>query len=124
LLILARLDILSGGVAKFLTSGIALTGILFVVAFFGALLIPTKNTALYRNIQFETYYAGYDEHSMQAIHKNDYAEYKSKCEVAIGANAKMPEVRKQIEENFNKAKKVVAIEAVVAVIAAIVFFLI
>ena len=123
LLILGKLDIISAGVAKFLTSGIALTGIFLIIAFFGALLIPTKNHDLYRNIQFETYYAGYDDKNYRSIRKNDYAEYKSKCEIAIGQNANMPTVRQNIEENYKKAKKVVKIELIIAVVAIALFFI-
>ena len=122
LLVLGRLDIISAGISKFLTTGIALTGIFLIIAFFGALLIPTKNTDLYRNIKFETYYAGYDDKNFKAIRKNDYAEYKSQCEVAIGQNVNMPAVRQNIEENYKKAKKVVKIELIVSIIAIILFF--
>ena len=101
-----------------------LTVILVLVAFLGSLLIPTKNTELYKNIKFESYYAGYDEQRMEAIHKYDYAEYKSKCEIAIGENAHMPNVREKIEANYKKSKKVALIEAIVAAVAILVFFIV
>ena len=123
LLALTRLNIISAGIATYLTSGIALTGIFLIIAFFGALLIPTKNTELYKNIKFETYYAGYDDKHYRSIRKNDYAEYKSKCEVAIGQIANMPTVRQNIEDNYKKAKQVVKIELLIAVVAIALFFI-
>ena len=77
LLILARLNVFSADIAKYLTTGIALTTIFVLIAFVGSLLIPTKNTDLYRHIKIETYYAGYNEKTYQSIRKNDYEEFKS-----------------------------------------------
>jgi len=123
LLFLVKFNVLTASIAITLTSGIALSAIFLVVAFIGSLLIPTKNNELYKNIKFETYYAGYDENRHESIHKNDYEEYKSRCEVAIGENAHMPEVRQKIEANYNKAKKVVKIELIIAVVAIALFFI-
>lgn len=123
LLILAKMDVITGGIAKFLTNGVVLTLIFVIVAFFGVLLIPTKNTDLYRNIKFETYYAGYDSKNYRSIHKDDYEEYKSRCEVAIGENANMPAVRQNIELNYNKAKKVLKIESIISVVSIALFFI-
>ena len=107
-----------------LTNGFLLAGVAVVVAFFGALLIPTKNTDLYKHIKFETYYAGYNEKTFKSIRKNDYAEYKSKCEVAIGENWNMPNVRLSIEANYTKAKKIVPIELIVMAVAIVIFFVV
>ena len=123
LLILAKVGVISAVIAKFLTNGLALTSIFLIIAYFGALLLPTKNTELYKNIKFETYYEGFDYKRARSIRRDDYAEYKSKCEVAIGENAHMPAVRQAIESNYKKAKKVVLIELIVAVVVIALFFI-
>jgi hypothetical protein len=76
---------------------------------------------LYRNIKLERYYAGSNEQG--SIYKTDYASYKEQCEIAIGCNTHMPEVRKEINENFEKAKKKVKIELILAIISIAVFFI-
>ena len=76
----------------------------------------------YLFINMETYYAGYAQNSNHAIYKNNYAEFKILCEIAIDNNFDMPQARKQIEENYLKAKKVVKIELIISVLAIILFF--
>lgn len=122
ILLLCKFDVIKGNIGSILSNGIVLSIIFLVVAFLGSLLIPTKNHNLYRHITMETYYAGYDQNSNHAIYKNNYAEFKRHCEVAIGNNFDMPQVRKQIEENYLKAKKAVKIELIISVLAIILFF--
>lgn len=105
------------------TNKLILLGIFLVITFFGSLIIPTKNTSLYTRIKIETYYAGYDEKNYKAIRKNDYDDFKSKCEVSIGENAQLPQVRQQIEENYQKAKKKVKGEIVLAILVLVAMFI-
>lgn len=121
LLILGRVNVISESVAKYLTSGIVLTAIFLLIAFLGSLLIPTKNTELYKNIKFNTYYAGHDK-NWKNVYKTDYAEYKNQCEIAIGINSNMPNVRTEIEKNYMRSKKIVLVELIISIICIILFF--
>ena len=122
-LFIGKSEVVASNIANILTNKITLVAIFGVVVFFGTLLIPTKNTMLYKNIKINTYYAGYDEKHYRGIHKNDYEDFKSKCEVAIGENAQMPQVREQIEQNYKKAKKVVFVEFLIAIASIAILFI-
>lgn len=121
LLIISRLGVLAAGVANVLNNGFLLTGAFLLIAFFGALIIPTENTSLYKHIKFETYYAGHDK-NYKSIYKNDYADFKNKCEVEIGENVEMPKVRRKINSNYKKAIKIVKIELIISLIGIVLFF--
>ncbi len=122
ILLLCKFNVIKGNIGSILSSGIVLSIIFLVSSFLGALLIPTKNHNLYKYITMDTYYAGFDRDSNHAIYKNNYAEFKRHCEVAIGNNFEMPEVRKQIEENYIKAKKTIKIELIISILAIVLFF--
>lgn len=117
--VLCKIEIITLSLEK-LYIGLISAGILLGVAFFGSLLIPTSNHSLYRNhIKFERYYAGYDD-QYNSIYKNDYAQYKNECEVCIGENADMANVRQRIEKNYKIAKKSILIEVAIAIVVVIV----
>lgn len=122
ILLWLKFNHLSAELSRMVTNGFTLTFILFVIAFFGALLIPTKNIELYRQIRIDTKHAGFDAKNFTSIRKNDYTEYKSKCEVAIGYNADMPLVRQRIEANYRRAKLIFKFQLIILVAVIIYFF--
>lgn len=123
ILIWFKYNHLSAEISRLATNGFTLTFIVFVVAFLGALFIPTKNEALYKCILMDTKHVGFDAKNFRSIRKNDYTEYKSKCEVAIGYNADMPSVRSRIENNYKKSKWILKFELVILVFVVAFFFL-
>lgn len=120
--VLSKLDILPFDFSNDYIIPLISTAILVLVSFIGSLLIPTKNHSLYKNFKFEQVYSGYDSEKYRSIYKNDYNQFKNECEICIGDNAKMPEVRKQIAKNFAKSKKMIYIELAISVVAIILFF--
>lgn len=122
LFVLCKFNFFTNEITQILSNSFLLSGVLVAIAFFGALIIPTKNTTLYKNIKITSRTVGYDS-KYNPIKKNDYDEYKSKCEVAIGEYANMPIIREKIEKNFKRSKKVFLIELCIAVIAIALFFI-
>ena len=121
--ILGKFEVLSSALTNILANKFVLLGMFVFILFLGSLIIPTKNSSLYRKIKIQTYYAGYDAKNYKSIHRNDYEEFKSKCEVCIGENTDMPTVRENIEKNYKKAKKLVFIENLISYAFLILLFL-
>ena len=107
----------------YILAGIS-TGILIFMSFIGSLLIPTKNHSLYKKFKFERVYAGYDSKNYRSLYRNDYEQFKNECEICIGENANLPDVRKQIAKNYARSKKMVCIELAISIVAIILFFVV
>lgn len=120
---LCKLDILPFELPSEIYYSIIAVGILVLISFIGALLIPTKNHTLYKQFKFEKIYAGMDS-DFKSVYKNDYNQFKNECEICIGDYSKMPEIRKQIAQNYKKSKKIVYVELFIAIIAIVLFFVV
>ena len=78
----------------------------------------------YQSIVPEKKYAGYDVENHRSIYKDDIDKFTSNCEILIGKNTNNMKCRQNIEETYNKYKKIVPIELIILVVCSLIVMII
>lgn len=81
----------------------------------GNTLFRGKIDGLYKYIEPEKKYAGYDTTNYKSIYKDDLEDYTKKSEILIGKNINNLNIRKQINELYEKYNKYLPIELLITV---------
>lgn len=93
----------------------------FVIAFvIGGIIASSKLDKLYRNINPEQKYAGYDSNKGSSIYKDDIDKYVETSEILIGKNVDNLRCRQQIIDYYEKYKKYIPIELIILVVLSII----
>ena len=97
--------------------------VLLVAMFIGFTIGGSKLNSLYKKIQPEQKYAGYDSSKGKSIYKDDIDKYVETSEILIGKNADNLQCRKQIMEINNKYRKYLLPEFGILVLLSIIVIL-
>lgn len=93
-----------------------------IAYFTGFLIFTSKLNELYKPIDMEKIYDGYDFENNKNIYKNDKTKYLNTCEVIIGKNINNLENRHEIKKIEEKFKKFIPYElAIIALLTLIIF---
>lgn len=92
--------------------------------FFGILLFSGSISSLYKNIDMEKIYDGYDPNTFESRYKSDKQSYINSSEVIIGKNIDNLTVRKKIKKLYYEKKKYIKFELIVIATITLILFLI
>lgn len=124
--ILTTLSFLFEPIRKVLLESVILYPIICIVlsAMFSGFFSSMLLSKYYQNIVPEKKYAGYDIENHRSIYKDDIDKFTSDCEILIGKNTNNMKCRQNIEEIYNKYKKIIPIELIILGICSLIVIIV
>lgn len=97
---------------------------LILGCFFGTLLFSGSINSLYKNIDMEKIYDGYDPNTFKSKYKSDKHSYINSSEVIIGKNIDNLTCRNKIKDLYYEKKKYIKFELIAIVVITAILLLI